>query len=274
MQQIYRNYDGSFEDKLLTLNQSIKLTTNYRSVPAVIDILNNLYNNNSYKQEPAEKNLNVTVDHLPRILLCDDVSEKLKLEKQNYPNALLLFLLNQKRFDSIGAGDLYRKYNKMERYSHIQQYSAVDVLINDSQDNPDSLVKLLFLVNQIAQDYGTKSLGNIVQLFKRNSKIFNDTVFTVKKHEDKHRLDNLLLKVSDVYNNSQMEYSIKSVLNTLLETALVRPEYIGSIIDDEEYSLVLEVNIAEFRLLAEYLKTPNVSTQHGVKGESHDTVFL
>ncbi|WGD97716.2 UvrD-helicase domain-containing protein [Bacillus safensis] len=274
MQQIYRNYDGSFEDKLLTLNQSIKLTTNYRSVPAVIDILNNLYNNNLYKQEPAEKNLNVVVDHLPRILLCDDVSEKLKLEKQNYPNALLLFLLNQKRFDSIGAGDLYRKYNKMERYSHIQQYSAVDVLINDSQDNPDSLVKLLFLVNQIAQDYGTKSLGNIVQLFKRNSKIFNDTVFTVKKHEDKRRLDNLLLKVSDVYNNSQMEYSIKSVLNTLLETALVRPEYIGSIIDDEEYSLVLEVNIAEFRLLAEYLKTPNVSTQHGVKGESHDTVFF
>ncbi len=166
---------------MLTLNQSIKLTTNYRSVPAVINILNKLYNNNLYKQEPTEKNLNIAVDHLPRIVLCDDVSEKLKLEKQNYPDALLLFLLNQKRFDAIGAGDLYRKYNNMERYSFIQQYSAVDVLINDSQDNPDSLVKLLFMVNQIAEDYSLKSLGNIVQLFKRNPKIFNDSVFTVKK---------------------------------------------------------------------------------------------
>ncbi|GAE06890.1 UvrD-helicase domain-containing protein [Paenibacillus sp. JCM 10914] len=159
MQQIYRNYDGSFEDKLLTLNKSIKLTTNYRSVPSVINILNKLYNNSLYKQAPAEKSLNTSVNHLPRIVLCDDVSEKLRIEKQNYPDALLLFLLNQKRFDSIGAGDLYRKYNNMERYSFIQQYSAVDVLINDSLDNPDILVKLLFMVNQIAEDYRAKSLG-------------------------------------------------------------------------------------------------------------------
>ncbi|MFF2016078.1 UvrD-helicase domain-containing protein [Paenibacillus sp. NPDC058177] len=274
MQQIYRNYDGSFEDKLLTLNKSVKLNTNYRSVPSVINILNKLYNNSLYKQEPAEKNLNTSVDHLPRIVLCDDMSEKLRLEKQNYPDALLLFLLNQKRFDSIGAGDLYRKYNNMERYSFIQQYSAVDVLINDSQDNPDILVKLLFMVNQIAEDYGAKSLGNIVQLFKRNPKIFNDSVFTVKKHEDKRRLDNFLRKISEVYNDTERVYSIKSVLNVLLETELVRPEYISSIIDDENYSLVLDVKLEEFRFLAQYLKTPNVSTQHGVKGESHDTVFF
>ncbi len=59
-----------------------------------------------------------------------------------------------------------------------------------------------------------------------------------------------------------------------LETELGRPEYISSIIDDEDYSLVLDVKLEEFRFLAQYLKTPNVSTQHGVKGESHDTVFF
>ncbi len=53
MQQIYKNYDGSFENKFSLLNKSIKFDTNYRSATKIIDILNYLYNDetlNNYLQ--------------------------------------------------------------------------------------------------------------------------------------------------------------------------------------------------------------------------------
>lgn len=47
-----------------------------------------------------------------------------------------------------------------------------------------------------------------------------------------------------------------------------------SIIEDDDYQLVKDVYIEEVRKLTNYLNDPRVSTQHGVKGESHDTVIL
>lgn len=274
MQQIYKNYDGTFEDKLSILNKSIALKTNYRSIPQVIDILNKLYNNELFKQISSSNNINILPDHPPRIIICDNISEKLESEKINYPNALLLFLLNQKRFDTIGSGNLFRQLGRMERYSFVQQYSAVDVLIDNTQDNPDPLIKLLFTINQISEDYANLSLGSIIQLFKRNPKIFDNEVYSVIKHEDKSRLNNQLKLILEKYNDTDGHNDISSILTVLKETGLVKSEYIDAITDSEEYSTIMNIKIREFSMLAKYLKTPNVSTQHGVKGESHDTVFF
>ena len=51
-------------------------------------------------------------------------------------------------------------------------------------------------------------------------------------------------------------------------------EYIDEIMEDEEYINVLEVSMGEFHNLFNYLQNPHISTQHGVKGESHDTVVF
>jgi DNA helicase-2/ATP-dependent DNA helicase PcrA len=274
MQQIYKNYDGSFEEELPTFNRSIKLDTNHRSIPQIIDILNSIYNNDSYKQKPSPRNINVSPDHAPRVLICDNIQEKLESEKASYPDALLLFLLNQKRFDSIGAGNLYRQLGRLDKYSFVQQASAVDVLADDTNENPDPLIKLLFTIDKIVEYFENMNLGNIIQHLKKNSKIFNKEVFTVTKHEDKGRLNNLFGLLLDKYKDTDQNCDINDVITTLKETDLVKSEYIEAISDGGEYSEVLNVKIKEFRAIAKYLKDPNVSTQHGVKGESHESVFF
>lgn len=48
----------------------------------------------------------------------------------------------------------------------------------------------------------------------------------------------------------------------------------SEIMEDESYSDALDVPIEEVIKLYNYLESPKVSTQHGVKGESHDEVIF
>lgn len=51
MQQIYRNYDGSFEGKLKEFDTSDRLEVNFRSIGKIVSILNNIYNDSSFEQQ-------------------------------------------------------------------------------------------------------------------------------------------------------------------------------------------------------------------------------
>jgi len=274
MQQIYKNYDGSFEAELPTLNHSIALATNHRSIPVIIDILNKIYNDPSFTQNTSEKNVSITPVHSPRVLICDDILESVRAEKSKYTEALLLFLPNNKKFESIGAGNLFRQVSNMEKYKYGRQYSAVNVLTDNTDENPDPLFKLLFIITQVVVFDMQKKMGCTIQLFKASPKIFNKEVFTVKTHEDKGRLNSKLNSIVNAYLSDEQTPDIGGVLSVIKDSGLVKQEYIASIIDSGEYSSVLIVAVKEFRAISEYLKAPDVSTQHGVKGESHDTVFF
>ncbi|WP_019153601.1 UvrD-helicase domain-containing protein [Robertmurraya massiliosenegalensis] len=269
MQQIYKNYDGSFEEELKTLNTTIKLETNHRSIPDIISVLNNIYNNQEFKQDPSDRNRELKPDHPPRVIMCSDIKERLKSECSNYPDALLLFLLNQQRFDSIGAGELYKQFNKLDRYSYIKQLSATDVLSDNTNENSDPLLKLLFVVGEVLDHYERFNLGSIIQFIKANRNLFNKSIGTITSHQDRVNLCKLLSKIYDAY---QKEISINEFVNLLKELDIFKNSYIDNI--DNEYMEVLAVKLSEFKALSNYLKDPTVSTQHGVKGESHKTVFF
>ncbi|MDY0395588.1 UvrD-helicase domain-containing protein [Virgibacillus halophilus] len=83
MQQIYKNYDGSFEEELKTLNTDIKLDTNHRSIPDIVYILNNIYNDQQFKQIPSDRNGVSKPDHPPRVVMCDNIHERLKKGANN-----------------------------------------------------------------------------------------------------------------------------------------------------------------------------------------------
>ncbi|MGD6943539.1 UvrD-helicase domain-containing protein [Cytobacillus gottheilii] len=269
MQQIYKNYDGLFEEELKTLNTAIKLETNHRSIPDIISVLNNIYNNQKFKQEPSDRNYELKPDHPPRVLICNDIQERLERECSNYPDALLLFLLNQQRFDSIGAGELYKQFNRLDRYSYIKQLSATDVLSDSTNENSDPLLKLLFVVDKVLDYYGKFNLGSIIQIFKANRNLFNMSIGTITSHQDRVNFSQL---VSKIYYAYQKEISINDFVNLLRELDICKNNYIDNI--DDEYMEVLAVKLNEFKALSNYLKDPTVSTQHGVKGESHKTVFF
>ncbi|MFD1909030.1 hypothetical protein ACFSQ7_41245 [Paenibacillus rhizoplanae] len=51
-----------------------------------------------------------------------------------------------------------------------------------------------------------------------------------------------------------MIFDIKSIISILKATGLAKLDFIDAILDSEEYSSVLEVEISEFKALANYLK--------------------
>ncbi|AZV49445.1 ATP-dependent helicase [Bacillus halotolerans] len=269
MQQIYKNYDGSFEEELKTLNTDIKLDTNHRSIPDIVSILNNIYNDKEFKQISSDRNRVNKPGHPPRVVVCDNIQKRLKREHLIYPNALLLFLLNQQRFDSIGAGELYRQFNRLDRYSQVNQLNAIDVLSDNTNENKDPLLKLLFIVEKVLSYYKNFNLGSIIQTFKANQKIFDTKIGTITRHQDKVNLNNLLKKIYDFYQKAS---SINEFLTLLSGSKVIKESYIDNIAD--EYIGVLAVTLNDFKALSNYLKDPKVSTQHGVKGESHNTVFF
>ncbi|QRN85611.1 ATP-dependent helicase [Clostridia bacterium] len=273
MQQIYKNYDGTFEKQLSSLNTTISLTTNHRSISEVIDILNKLYNDPSFVQVPSSKNIDIKPDHNPRVIICNDIEKAINQELNCFPNALCLYLLNQKKFDSIGCGNLYRTLNRLERYSHVQKYSASDILTDFSNENPDPILRVFFIIAEISDYYNHHNLGKILQLFKQNHRIFNAKIYEFKSHDDKKRLSTILEKVITQYLSNDVTNKLETILSCLLESNLIRTDYLDP--DYEiEYSNVLDVKFSEFKAILNYLKSPNISTQHGVKGESHDTVFF
>lgn len=84
MQQIYHNYDGSFEEQFKEFDTSKKLDINHRSIGEIISVLNKIYNDHSFDQNPSDSNKDVKPDISPKILF---VSNNKRNYKQN-PNRL------------------------------------------------------------------------------------------------------------------------------------------------------------------------------------------
>lgn len=51
-------------------------------------------------------------------------------------------------------------------------------------------------------------------------------------------------------------------------------EFYAAVVEENDYQLVKNVKVQEVKVLADYMSDPKISTQHGVKGESHDTVVF
>lgn len=272
MQQIYKNYDGSFEDIFSTFNTEISLETNHRSIPAIVDILNKLYNNSKYEQKVYEENKNKHPLYNPRIIISDDISKDIEDNLKQYSDTLVLYLFNKERFLEIGSESLWKEYNQLEQYSFGKKYSVVNVLTDTSEDNPDEMMKFLFRICEM-NDYWTKmQYGNVIHHCKKYKKIFSTGVNSILVHADKVRLKNLWLQAFDIFNDTTK--SVGELIRYLFDNHMIIESCLEKINPNHDYDKILEVPICEVRSLYNYLKEPHISTQHGVKGESHDTVVF
>lgn len=273
MQQIYRNYDGSLEEEFKKFNTVSEPTINYRSVQPILTILNGLYNDPNFKQNPDSNNKS-SIDYPPRVLICNDMHKEIDKQIEENPDTLILFVLNQERFDSIGAGQLYRNLSRTKKYHFPSKYNIADILSDTSNENPDPLIRLLFSLSEAFKDYSTHRYGKVIQKFKNNRSIFSSRIYNIQKHSDKQLVNERLEAISKYYNDIENKNSIRAFLKQLIELDIVLPDYLNNILEDEDYGNVLNTPISEFRLLSSYLDNPTVSTQHGVKGESHNTVLF
>ena len=272
MQQIYRNYNGEFESQFATMNRTLRLSINYRTTPKIVSILNHIYNDPSLNQEPYEKNTNDCMAFLPKVIITTDQEKAIADITTTYEDALVLYLSNKERFSAIHAEELYEAYSKMEKYGFYAKYNVADVLTKEDARDNDALLSILFLVDQIVTSYSQDRIGEIFRCIRKKSAYCNYTMYSIRTHSDKSTIKRKLDRIARVYKNEAT--TIHELLGVCVEESLVKEEIKNNIEADPDYPLAKEVSVQNIRNLVTYLNNPKVSTQHGVKGESHDTVVF
>lgn len=238
----------------------------------ILDILNKLYNNSKYEQKVYKENKDKYPLYNPRIIIADDISKEIDDNLKQYSDTLVLYLFNRERFLEIGSVSLWNEYNHLEQYSFGKKYSVVNVLTDTSEDNPDEMMKFLFRICEM-KDYWTKmQYGNILHHCKKYKKIFNTGVNSILVHADKVRIKDLWMHAFDIINDTTK--SVGEIIKYLFDNHMIIESCLEKINPNHDYDKILEVPIFEVRSLYNYLKEPHISTQHGVKGESHDTVVF
>ena len=171
------------------------------------------------------------MDYPPEVIITESVETVLAQKKQKYADMLILYLLNRDRFYSIGAQNLYDAVYNMGKYAFGKKYSVVDVLTKKIDDNPDKLFKLLFLFWQINGDYERKLYGKVIRTIKENERIFNVSRYTIKRHEDKKKIDMLLQQIFYQFNK---DASVMEFLLLVKQLDMVDSEYLDEIMGYEE----------------------------------------
>ena len=272
MQQIYRNYNGEFETYFHIFNKSINLSVNYRTIPKIVSILNKIYNDECYKQTPYEKNKDEDMDFLPEVRIVTDIEKNVSELMEQYRDSLILYLSNKSRFYNIGVRGLYDAYSGMEKYSFGKKYNAVDVLTKEEIRENDALLSFLFTVNIIVDYFKKEFYGEVFRIIRKASTYFNCEKFIIRKHIDKHLVKDKLDDIVALYN--ELSITVDDFLSLCVEKKYIREEFYSAVVEENDYQLVKNVKVQEVKVLADYMSDPKISTQHGVKGESHDTVVF
>ena len=160
----------------------------------------------------------------------------------------------------------------MEKYSFGKAVSAVDVLTTHYEDNPDALLKVLFCVVELLRLYKAQQYGSVIQILKGNKSVFSKDSWNIKTHNDKETVFNSIKRVFNIAESENK--TIADLIRGLADAHLLNEAYLGGIVDDDDYKLAELVPVIEVVRVADYLCNPKVSTQHGVKGESHDSVVF
>ncbi|KAA8347094.1 UvrD-helicase domain-containing protein [Leuconostoc mesenteroides] len=272
MQQIYQSYSKVLKDyvRMYSINNTIPV--NYRSNKNIINVLNKIYAKDGPLQEIPNEIKIKDSDFTPRVLLIN--SEKIEntinqLVSSN-PNTLVLYLFNRERFIRLGAGQLFDGFNRMPKYGFSSTIKATEVLLEtDVENNPDDLVTFLLVVYNAEKLFKVRKYGQLIKFLKEHRNLFNNT-FDVHQKSDKLRIIELLRLAFQEIKLTKI--TIGELISYYVQINIINHDFANEIIEDDDYKKILEIPIDEFWNLQS--QVTNVSTQHGVKGESHDSVIF
>lgn len=264
MQQIYSDSVEEFQTTLdNTFYKDTSLKKNWRSTKYIVTVLNNLYFDATYKQEPMQKG-----GQLPTIHIVRNMNEIEVLD-----GALQLVLYNSDMFDFIGSGDLFRAFN--EKYKIYDKYSSKQILTDMSMENPDELMIVLIFITDIVELFDQNKFG---ELIKRVTEFrhANGEIWKINKHSDKVKLQAQLQELSIVV---KQDISLISLLDYLCENKIINTfhieEVMSNINENEKFKeKIIPVKYIQFKNCYNECKKQTISTQHAVKGEGHNAVLL
>lgn len=272
MQQIYQNYDGTFEKEFEEFDTSLRLITNYRSSPEIVDILNKIYNDNDFRQNASEENKDKHPDFAPKIIISDTIDKTVEKIQSDFPDILTLYLMNKAKYSEIGAINLYNCFASMEMYSFGKKYSASDVLSELTDENPDVLMRFLFFAIEIIDYYKQSNYGVVISKCKKQTNFFNPSVLSIQRNSDKLVIKAMFDGIIEVC--SAEDCTIKECLNAFQSFGLIKAKLIEAVFENAEYNDVLDIRLSEVKNIYNYINRPTISTKHGVKGEGHQSVVF
>lgn len=117
-----------------------------------------------------------------------------------------------------------------------------------------------------------KNYGMVISICKKENKYFDSSQFKIKKHADKKSIKNKFDKIIEIYEKDGC--LIKEVIESLFDNGFIPEKVKNDFEENIEYQKVLDIEMKEVSNLANYLSMPHISTQHGVKGESHTSVIF
>ncbi|MBA2941051.1 ATP-dependent helicase [Paenibacillus sp. CGMCC 1.16610] len=263
MQQIYADRGEGFEpvlEEFFEKDRSLK--KNWRSNEHIVTILNNLYFDPSYSQDPQ-----IMGGQKPQLHLVDSV-DKVETEE----DVMQLVLYNSDLFDRIGAGNLYRAF--LQKYSFNDKHTSKQVLL-DLTDNPDELMKLFIFIMETTYYYSNKKYGEVLKRIV-GFNYLNEQKWRVNKHSDKLRINMYLQEINSKFNE---DITILELIDFLQRTKLFDANYLEQIINNLNENVnfkerIATVKLIEFKRCYNESKIQTTSTQHAVKGEGHPSIAL
>ena len=266
MQEIYSNYDGRFDEELVNFDTSKKLNINYRSSEEIVEVLNKIYNNEEYKQTSFIGSLG----YKPKFLFADTIMDISNTLSIMHGNALQLYIANRERFEKIGVNNIFNAVGRIKDYQYGSRYETTDVLLDNTSDNPDTLVKFCFDLHEIYDLIDLNNFGAALRKINKN-KYFKIESFDINYPKDKQKIKEKLVKFKEILSGN---FTILEVIRKLEAKEFIYIDGLNSIMERDDYQELLNCSNLEFRNLYRYLEERNISTQHGVKGESHEEVIM
>ncbi|MGP5507383.1 UvrD-helicase domain-containing protein [Corynebacterium flavescens] len=265
MQQIYQLSSDRLRSILDRFEADKRTIINYRSSSAIVKSLNRIYNDPSLEQEADDK----VKSSLPRIHLTNSPLEMVNDIADE--ETLVLSVRNMTIFDNIGATALFKAFDSMPDHSYSSRYRALDVLMERRWlEVKNSLLQLMFGILYLEDSYKKFEYGEIIQALRKHSSIFG--FLPIQNHSDKDRLRQELEDLFKFLDSD--EVTIRQVVLHLVSVGHLNASVAGEYLENEDYAAVLEVPYLQARKMYLFNQRPGWSTQHGVKGESHNRVIF
>lgn len=133
-------------------------------------------------------------------------------------------------------------------------------------------MKFLFFIDKIFTLYSNGNYGSVISTCKRQIKYFNASSLNLQHHNDKKSLKEKFDFLKAIYDNE--ESSIKNLIDGFEQLGILKEDFTNKLYENSEYTNVFDISFVEVKNLSAYLNNPYISTQHGVKGESHTSVIF
>lgn len=265
MQQIYKTDPERFHALIQAFDIPPREVINYRSTKAIVSVLNIIYNDESLRQIADSK-----VDgSVPRVHFSATPEDTVGQIAD--PDTLILSVHNSSIFGAIGSLELFNALKELPDHGHNSRYPAATVLTEpDWEKVTNPLFRLLYGLLALEGDYMRGHIGTVISTLRAHPKEFGE--FTLHTHQDKALFAAQLDKLFEMMRGDNS--SIKDVLEMLSSLTVTRAADVSGYVESKDYDALILIPFQQVRRLSEFRSSPTRSTQHGVKGESHEKVVF